>query len=108
MPLNCNSLCYYYLDKCHPENSIDLKDYHTNKFISVFNLERASADSNVLARGIDTNNKNLSLTVQWPPKVPDSVPAAVTDPPIPPQYVHVVMVNEMMVNIFNTYVDMLE
>ena len=105
MPLNSNSLCYYYLNKCHPETNIDLQEYHTDKFISVFNLERASADSNVLARGIDTNNKNLSLTVEFPQLVPDATPNA---PPKPPSYIHVVMVNEMMVNIFNTHVDILE
>ena len=105
MPLNSSSLCYYYLDKCHAENSIDLLEYHTDKFISVFNLERASADSNILARGIDTNNKNLSLTVEFPNEVPEDTPNA---PPKMPTYVHVVMVNEMMVNSFNTYVDILE
>ena len=66
-------------------------DYHTTKFISVFNLERATADSNVLARGIDTNNKNLSLTVEFPQLVLDATPNA---PPKPPSYIHVVMVNE--------------
>ena len=76
MPLNSNSLCYYYLDKCHPQTSIGLNDYHTTKFISLFNLERAGADSSVLARGIDTNNKNLSLTVEFPQLVPDATPNA--------------------------------
>ena len=105
MPLNSNSLCYYYLSKCHPETSIGIYDYHTTKFISVFNLERATADSNVLARGIDTHSKNLSLTVEFPQLVLDATPNA---PPKPPTYLHVVMVNEMMINIFNTYVDILE
>ena len=44
------------LNKCHPETSIGLYAYHSTKFIRVFNLERAGADSDVLARGIDTNN----------------------------------------------------
>ena len=106
MPLNSNSLCYYYLNKFHPETSIDpFKEYNTIKFISVFNLERAGADSNVLARGIDTNNKNLSLTIEWPVEVNDSNPPSVEDPAKPPNYVHIVMVNEMMINIFNTHVD---
>ena len=100
MPLNSQSACYYYLTKCHPETNIAVVEYNNNKFISVFNLERAGADSNVLARGIDTNNKNLSLMVDLPP--------AETGKPLPPQYVHVVMMNELMVNIFNTHVDILE
>ncbi len=53
-----------------------------------------------LARGIDTNNKNLSLTVEFPPEV--------SEPVINPKYVHVVMMNELMINIFNTHVDILE
>ncbi len=95
-PLTSNSLCYYYLSKVHPETSISLKEYHTTKFISVFDLERAGASLDILARGIDTNNKNLSLIVEFPSDTTK------------PQYVHVVMQNELMVNIFNTHVDILE
>ena len=95
-PLTSNSLCYYYVSKVHPETSISLKEYHTTKFISVLDLERAGESWDILARGIDTNNKNLSLTVEFP-----------TDA-TKPQYVHVVMQNEQMVNIFNTHVDILE
>ena len=84
---------------------MDIYDHHTTKFISVFNLERAGADSNVLARGIDTDNKHVSLIVEYPKLVPDTESST---PPKPPTYVHGVMVNEMMVNIFNTYVDILE
>jgi len=100
MPLNSQSVCYYYLNKCHPETNISVLEYNNTKFISLFNLERADADSNVLARGIDTNNKNLSLMVDLAKEV--------TGKPQPPEYVHVVMVNELMINIFNTHVDILE
>jgi hypothetical protein len=100
MPLNSQSVCYYYLNKCHPETNISVLEYNNTKFISLFNLERADADSNVLARGIDTNNKNLSLMVD--------LAKGVTGKPQPPEYVHVVMVNELMINIFNTHVDILE
>ena len=93
--LSSNSLCSY-VSKVHPETSISLKEYHTTKFISLFDLERAGASRNVLARGIDTNNKKLYLTVEFP-----------TDA-TKPQYVHVVMVNELMINICNTHVDILE
>ena len=68
----------------------------------LFNLERAGADNNTLARGIDTNNKNLSLTVEWPPELVAGNSAT------NPKYVHVVMMNELMINIFNTHVDILE
>ena len=84
------------MSKVHPETSIGLNEYHSTKFISLFDLERAGASTDVLARGIDTNNKNVSLTVKFP-----------TDA-TKPQYVHVVMQNELMVNIFNTHVDILE
>ena len=104
-PLSSNQVCYYYISKAHPETSITLLEYNLTKFISLFNLERAGASNNVLARGIDTNNKNLSLYLEWPSVVADTVPNA---PPKPPQYVHVVMMNELMVNIFNTHVDILE
>ena len=43
----------------HPQTSIGTAEYNTTKFISLFNLERAGADSNTIGRGIDTNNKNL-------------------------------------------------
>ena len=79
---------------------IPLLESNLTKFISLFNLERAGASNNVSARGIDTNNKNLSLYLEWP--------AAADGVPKPPQYVHVVMMNELMVNIFNTHVDILE
>ena len=102
--LNSNSVCYYYLSKVHPETSIPLTEYNLCKFISVFDLERAGASTDVLARGIDTNNKNLSLVVEWHKEVPVSASA----PPEPPEYVHVVMMNELMINIFNTHVDILE
>ena len=85
----------------HPTTSISLIEYHSNKFISLFDLERARADTNTLARGIDTNNKNLSLFVEFPP-----VPLG--DLTINPKYFHVVMMNELMINIFNTHVDILE
>jgi len=104
-PLSSNQVCYYYLSKVHPETSIPLQGYHLNKFISLFDLERAGASNNVLARGIDTNNKNLSLYLEWHAAVADTVENA---PPKPPQYVHVVMMNELMINIFNTHVDILE
>ena len=104
-PLSSNQVCYYYISKAHPETSITLLEYNLTKFISLFNLERAGASNNVLARGIDTNNKNLSLYLEWPSEVENTVPNA---PPKPPQYVHVVMMNELMVNIFNTHVDILE
>jgi len=66
-PLQSNSVCYHYLSKVHPETSIAVDEYYLTKFISVFDLERAGASSDVLARGIDTNNKNLRLSVEWPP-----------------------------------------
>ena len=94
--LSSNSLCYYYISKVHPETSISLKEYHTTKCISLFDLERAGASTDVLARGIDTNNKNVSLTVDFHTDASK------------PQHVHVVMVNELMINIFNTHVDILE
>ena len=100
-PLTSNSLCYYYISKVHPKTSIALNEYHTTKFISLFDLERAGADNNTLARGIDTNNKNLSLTVEWPPELSENSGTN-------PKYVHVVMMNELMINIFNTHVDILE
>lgn len=103
-PLSSNSLCYYYLSKVHPESSIALREYNLTKFISLFDLERAGASKDVLARGIDTNNKNLSLVVEWPPTEAASASAA----PEPPNYIHVVLMNELMVNIFNTHVDILE
>jgi len=103
-PLSSNSLCYYYLSKVHPETSIPLTEYNSCKFISLFDLERAGASTDVLARGVDTNNKNLSLYVEWPKAEPNGPNA----PPEPPEYVHVVMVNELMINIFNTHVDILE
>ena len=56
-PLTSNSLCYHYVSKVHPETSIALNEYPTTKFISVFDLERAGADNNTLAHGIDTNKK---------------------------------------------------
>ena len=99
-PLNSNSLCYYYLSKAHPRTTIALNEYHSTKFISLFNLERAGASADVLARGIDTNNKNLSLSLEWPP--------VQTGGASNPKYVHVVLMNELMINIFNTHVDILE
>ena len=99
-PLTSNSLCYYYVSKAHPRTTIGLYEYNTFKFISLFNLERAGADANTLARGIDTNNKNLSLLVEWQKEEAMN--------PKNPKYVHVVLMNELMVNIFNTHVDILE
>ena len=99
-PLTSNSLCYYYVSKAHPTTTISLDEYHTSKFISLFNLERAGADANTLARGIDTNNKNVSLFVEWQPQQ--------TRNPSNPRYVHVAVMNELMINIFNTHVDILE
>ena len=98
-PLNSNSVCYYYLDKVHPQTSINMEEYFSNKFISVFNLERAAADSNTLARGIDTNNKNVSLSVDFP---------EVAGKPNKPTYIHVVLMNELLINIFSTHIDILE
>ena len=103
-PLNSNSLCYSYLSKVHPETSIALVEYNLTKFISLFDLERAGASKDVLARGIDTNNKNLSLYVEWPARVADGPDS----PPEPPEYIYVVLMNELMINIFNTHVDILE
>ena len=56
-PYNINQVCYFYLEKVHPQSSIKLDEYYTHTFITIFNLERAGAGSDVLARGIDTNNK---------------------------------------------------
>ena len=45
----------------HPKTSIGLYEYHTTKCISLFILERAGAEQNTLARGIDTNNKKYII-----------------------------------------------
>ena len=52
-PYNNNSVCYYYLNKVHPQTNIALNEYYTTKFITVFNLERANADYHTLGRGIE-------------------------------------------------------
>ena len=98
-PSNDNKICYYFLDKVHPQSSIKWDEYYTNKLITIFNLERAGAGSDVLARGIDTNNKNLSLSLQFKEEA---------NKPKPPTYIHVVMCNEMIIKIFNTHVDIME